>query len=130
MISLPDQLEEILSQNQRPAPVRWLAREVRAPEGAVLAALKKDERFLGLPDGLWTTRSYGCQMAGKIAGAFSSRVFGPRDLRTVLGIDRKEVMPLLDWLQAKKWVVKAEGGFEWTGPHDLTLNAKEEEETG
>jgi len=116
MISLPDHLEEILTQNRRPAPVRWLAREARAPEGAVHAALKKDERFLGLPDGLWTTRTYGSEMARRIAEAFGGRVFGPRDLRTVLAIDRREVMPLLDWLQAKKWAAKTEGGFKWIGP--------------
>lgn len=127
MISLPDHLEEILTKNQRPAPVRWLAREAQAPEGAVHAALKKDERFLGLPDGLWTTRSYGGQIAGRIAEAYAGRVFGPRDLRTALGIDRREVMPLLDWLQAKKWVVKAEGGFEWIGPLNLLLDEEEEE---
>ncbi len=119
MLSLADHLVEILAANQRPAPIRWLAREAQAPEGAVHAALKKDERFLGLPEGLWTTREFGNEVARRIALAFGESPFGPRDLRTVLGLDRKDVMPLLDWLQAKRWAAKIDGGFQWIGPLDL-----------
>lgn len=125
IISLPDRLFEILGENARPAPVRWLAREAQAPEGAVLAALKADERFLGLPEGLWTTRRFGATVAGLIALRLKDQIFGPRDLRITLGVGRKEVIPLLDWLQAKKWVERVEGGCRWIGP-DNPLDGSEE----
>ena len=120
IISLPDRLFEILGENARPAPLRWLAREAQAPEGAVLAALKADDRFLGLPEGLWTTRRFGATVAGLIAMRLKDQVFGPRDLRITLGVGRKEVIPLLDWLQAKRWVERVEGGCRWIGPDDPT----------
>lgn len=119
VISLADRIEEVLSQNGRPAPLRWLAREVQAPEGAVHNALKLDDRFLGLPDGLWTTRHYGHLVAAIVLERLGSKIFGPRDLRIDLGIARKEVMPLLDWLKAKRWVEKVEEGYRWIGPDSV-----------
>lgn len=119
VISLADRIEEVLVQNGRPAPLRWLSREVQAPEGAVHNALKLDDRFLGLPDGLWTTRNYGHLVAAIVLERLGGRIFGPRDLRIDLGIARKEVMPLLDWLKAKRWVEKVEEGYQWIGPDSV-----------
>lgn len=123
VISLADRIEETLIQNGRPAPLRWLAREVQAPEGAVHNALKLDDRFLGLPDGLWTTRDYGNLVASIVLERLGDRIFGPRDLRIDLGIARKEVMPLLDWLKAKRWVEKVEEGYQWIGPDSVPVTA-------
>lgn len=133
VISLADRIEEVLVQNGRPAPLRWLAREVQAPEGAVHNALKLDDRFLGLPDGLWTTRDYGNLVASIVLERLGDRIFGPRDLRIDLGIARKEVMPLLDWLKAKRWVEKIEEGYQWIGPDSVpvtTAPAVQQEEGG